>query len=466
MKRSIIVAGILVAVGIGAGAYYATRGNGGQATGAAGGAGGRGGAPGGGGPGGFGGFGGFGGGARLPMTVEMTPVKRGEMAGEITVVGNLIGAATVEAVPKTAGRLESVTVRLGDRVTKGQRLAKVESYELQEQIKQAEASHNVGAATIRQREADLRLAKTNLERSRNLYERQLIPRQTYDDTEARYEAAVAQLDLAQAQHAQAKARLDELSINLANTIIVAPVSGFVGKRALDAGAWVTTNSSFISVVDITSVRLVANVVEKDLRKLSQGLPTTVEVDAYPGEKFVGKISHVAPVLDPATRTAQIEVEIPNPEFRLKPGMYATVGFTVDQRDNVLMIPTTALVDIGGEKGVFVGNDTEQGMVASFKKVEVGLVNQDFAEVTSGLAEGDTIVTTGAAALREGDRILLPGESGGRGGAGGREGNVGAGAGGGAAGGGRAGAGRGQGGRGAGQGGGRRGAGQGEGQRGQ
>src|SRR5688572_17658526 len=140
-------------------------------------------------------------------------------------------------------------------------------------------------------------------------------------------------------------------------------------------------------------------------------------------------------------------------------MYATIGFTVDQRDNVLMIPTTALVDIGGEKGVFVGNDTEQGMVASFKKVEVGLVNQDFAEVTSGLAEGDTIVTTGAAALREGDRILLPGESGGRGGAGGREGNVGAGAGGGPEGGGRAGAGRGQGG-------GRRGAGQGEGQRGQ
>src|SRR5439155_3234625 len=241
----------------------------------------------------------------------LAAVKRADMSETMSVVGNLIGAATVEAVPKVSGRLDAVTVRLGDRVQKGQRLAKVEDREILEQVRQAQASFDVSAATIRQREADLRLAQTNLDRSKNLFDRQLITKQTYDDTDARYQAASAQLDLAKAQFQQAQARLDELKINLANTVIASPVSGFVGKRVIDPGAWVTPNSSFISVVDIGVVRLVANIVEKDLRRINPGMKADVAVDAYPGEHFVGRIAHVAPVLDPSTRTAQIEVEIEN-----------------------------------------------------------------------------------------------------------------------------------------------------------
>jgi RND family efflux transporter MFP subunit len=425
MKRSILVIGVLAAV-VAGGTYYVKRGGDTQA-GAAdaqragqGGNPGRGGQGGGGFQGGGGGFGGQGGGGgpRLPMTVETAQVKRADMATQITVVGNLIGAQTVEAVPKVAGRLDAVSVRLGDRVTRGQTLAKIEDREIQEQVKQAQASFDVSAATIRQREADLKLAQTNLDRSRNLYERQLIPKQTFDDTDSKYQAAVAQLDLSHAQYEQAKARLDELKINLANTVISSPVSGFVGKRVLDPGAWVTTNSSFISVVDIGIVRLVANVVEKDLRRVTPGLRADVEVDAYPGEKFVGKVAHIAPVLDPSTRTAQIEVEIDNPNYRLKPGMYAKVSFMVDKRENALVIPMVALVDLGGNRGVFMTTASEQGQIASFKKIDVGLMSQDLAEVTSGLAEGDSVVTIGAAALREGDKVLLPGQTD-QGGAGGR-----------------------------------------------
>ena len=212
------------------------------------------------------------------MTVETAPVKRADMATEVSVVGNLVGAQTVEAGPKVAGRLESVSVRLGDRVSKGQTIAKVEDRELQEQVKQAQASYEVSQATIRQREADLRLAQTNLDRSKNLFDRQLIPKQTFDDTDARYQAALAQLDLARAQFAQAQARLDELKINLQNTVITSPVSGFVGKRVLDPGGWVTPNTPFISVVDIGIVRMVANIVEKDIRRVTEGLSAMVEVD--------------------------------------------------------------------------------------------------------------------------------------------------------------------------------------------
>lgn len=361
------------------------------------------------------------------MTVEVAAVRRADMTESLTVVGNLIGAATVEAVPKVSGRLDDVTVRLGDRVRKGQTLAKIEDREIAEQVKQAQASFDVAAATIRQREADLRLAQTNLERSRNLFDRSLIPKQTYDDTDARYQAAAAQLDLAKAQYQQAQARLDELKINLANTVISSPVSGFVGKRALDPGAWVTPNSSFISVVDIGVVRLVANVVERDLGRINSGMKADVIVDAYPGEHFTGRIAHVAPVLDPATRTAQIEVEIDNSSFRLKPGMYAKVSFVIEHKANVLVVPANAVIDAQGKKGVYVPGE---GDVATFQAVTLGMADPEKVEITSGVNEGMRVISTGAAALREGDRIVLLGQGGGRsnngGGGGGRGGGRGSG----------------------------------------
>ena len=100
----------------------------------------------------------------------------------------------------------------------------------------------------------------------------------------------------------------------------------------------------------------------------------------------------SPVLDPATRTAQIEVEINNAQFRLKPGMYAKVDFTVERHDNALIVPANAVVDYEGKKGVFMpGGEGDQ---AHFQAVQLGLIAQDQIEITSGLAEGDKVVTDG------------------------------------------------------------------------
>jgi len=205
MRKYGIIAAILIAAG-GAAAYYfagdrtadadasqpaagrSSRGGGSQNTGGGGGFGAGG--------GGFGGGGGRGfAGPRPPMTVELATVSRGDLVDTVTVVGNLIGAATVDAVPKVQGRLQDVYVKLGDPVRKGQPVAKIEDREVLEQVKQAEATYNVSQATIRQRQADLRLAQTNLDRSKSLYDRELLPRSTMDDTDARYQAAQAQLDL-------------------------------------------------------------------------------------------------------------------------------------------------------------------------------------------------------------------------------------------------------------------------------
>jgi RND family efflux transporter MFP subunit len=374
---------------------------------------------------------------RPPMPVEFATAKRSALSERVLIVGNLIGAATVQAVPKINGRLQSVDVQLGDQVRRGALIAKVEDREIQEQVRQAEAAYRVGEATIRQREADLKLAETNLQRNKSLLDRQLLPKQSYDDTDARYQAADAQLDLAKAQFEQSKARLEELKINLSNTTITSPVDGFVAKRFLDPGASVSPNVPVASLVDIRTVRMVANLVEKDMKRVSVGTHADIDVDAFPGETFNGRVSRVAPVFDPATRTAEMEIEVPNPGFRLKPGMYARVQLTVASKADAVNVPSNAIVRLDGKPGVFTvqgrnggtgngqrpaasdakpapdtksigssgANDGDKTMMAKFVPVETGIRDGDVIEIVTGVRDGMRVITTGAGALKDGDRVV-------------------------------------------------------------
>ncbi len=426
MRKAVLIA-VVAILGLAGFLVYGRGGNGGDAGGAA-----TAGSSGGGGRA-------AGRGGRPPMPVEFATATRAQLSERVLVVGNLIGATTVQAVPKINGRLATVNVQLGDPVRKGQTIAKVEDREIQEQVRQAEAAYKVAEATIRQREADKKLAEVNLERNRSLLERQLLPKQTFDDTDARHQAAIAQLDLAHAQFDQAKARLEELRINLGNTVIASPVDGFIGKRFLDAGATVSPNVPVASVVDIHTVRMVANLVEKDLKRVTVGTQAAVEVDAFPGEKFAGRVSRVAPVFDPATRTAEMEIEVPNPGYRLKPGMYARVQLTVSMRPDAVAVPNNALVNVAGKPGVFLaipgegrnttdppraqgtgGNAPAAGganaggpaaMTAKFTPVEVGIHDGDNVEIVSGIKDGTRVITVGAGALKDGDRVVAANESG-------------------------------------------------------
>jgi len=167
---------------------------------------------------------------------------------------------------------------------------------------------------------------------------------------------------------------------------------------------VSANAPIVDVVDINTVRLVVNVIEKDLKQISAGDAARVEVDAFPGEDFPGRIARVAPVLDPATRTASVEIEIQNPQYRLKPGMYARVGIVTDSHSNALVVPTNALVDLNGTRGVYVAANN----LAAFHPVKTGIEGPTRTEILDGIADGDRVVTTGAAGLRNGDPIVLAG----------------------------------------------------------
>ncbi len=271
----------------------------------------------------------------------------------------------------------------------------------------------VNRATVTQRQSDLQLRKTSLARQSELLSRGLATRQTVEDSEAAYNSAVAAVELAEAQLGQTQARLDELKITLSNTNILSPVDGFVGKRNLDQGAFAGANTPILSVVDIATVRLVSNLVEKDFKRVTPGVVALITVDAFPGEEFTGAVSRVAPVFDSATRTASMEIEVPNPGYRLKPGMFARVKLTVDVHSEALTVPRNAVIDAEGQRGVYLID----GQNAKFQPVRTGLQDGERIEILEGLTEGTQVVTTGALALRDGDRITPMNMPGGR--AGGR-----------------------------------------------
>lgn len=336
------------------------------------------------------------------MTVDMAPVTRQEVVDYITVVGNLIGEATVDIVPRVAGRLDNVAVKLGDRVTKGQVVAKIEDREIKEQINQAQATLEVNKANATQRQNEVQVQQNALDRARASYERGLTAKQLLEDAESRFNAAASQVEVAKAQLAQTQFRIDELKITLSNTTILSPIDGFVSRRNLDSGGFAGGNTVIMTVVDIGTVRMVGNLVEKGFRKITSGVSAIVQVDTFPGEDFAGQVSRVAPVFDPATRTAQMEIEVPNPGFRLKPGMYARVRLTVERRPEALTVPRNAIVDLDGKRGAFLVEE----LVAKFVEVKTGLSDGEKIEILDGLTEGQRVVTTGALALQNGDKVAL------------------------------------------------------------
>lgn len=383
-----ILVGVVVAVLLGGGFWYYRSGAAPAAAGGSGPVAGGGGRGGGRGP--------------APMTVETGIAGRGAITDYVMVVGNLIGEATVDVVPRVNGRIESINVRLGDRVTRGQQIAKLEDRAIREQVNQVRANIEVNKATLEARQNDLAVAENALNRARTSFERGLLSQAGLEDAEARYSQAASQVTVARAQLVSTEARLDELSVSLADTNVLSPVDGFVGRRDLDPGAFANANTAIVSLVDLSTVRMVANLIERDFRRVQAGAPAIVEVDAFPGEQFAGQVSRVAPVFDPATRTATMEIEVPNPGFRLKPGMYARVRLTAEQKPDALTVNRAAVVDLQGRRGVYVIDDEN---VAHFQTVETGLTDGDRVEIVSGLNEGTRVVTTGALAIRDGERVV-------------------------------------------------------------
>jgi RND family efflux transporter MFP subunit len=339
-------------------------------------------------------------------TVEISKVRMGPLNEKVFLVGALKPVAQVDVVSKMTGRIDQLKAEIGDWVQKGTLIAKVDEDEVRQQVNRAAAALEVAKASLSQKQTDKEILKKELDRTIELHENQLIPRRDLDTADARYRGAIAQEKLAEAQIDQAQAELRELRVRLDNTRILAPISGLVGKRHLDNGALVNPSMPVVSLVDLSTMVMEINAPEKDLVKIRTGLEAGIVLDAYPEQKFKGRVIRLSPILDPATRTGSVEIEVPNPNMLLKAEMFARVELDLGTRHNTLLIPREALISHDQQRGVFkLQEDT-----ARFQAVDAGVSQGGEVEVISGLKEGEAVITLGVNLVKNGDRVRLRSEN--------------------------------------------------------
>ncbi len=345
------------------------------------------------------------GGGRV-VNVDLTSARIGEVREELLLTGSLKPKEVVDVNAKATGRVEKIHFLVGDLVRAGQLIAELEDDELLQQVKRSEASIEVSQAGVTQRKAELANTRANLDRARQLFEEELLSPQEYQQQQTSLEVMNAQVSLAEAQATQAEAALNELKIRLEQTRIYSPMSGVVAERQVDPGALVNPNNPIVRIVNLATMVTQGNVPERNIGKLKIGNQTKVEVDAIPGDAFSGRVARIAPVLDAATRSALIEIDIPNPELVLKAEMFARITLDLGSMREATLIPRDGLVYRGRQPGVYVVEGGGDRPV--FRAIETGMTHEGQVEVLANLDPGTKIVGRGATMLRDGDRIATGG----------------------------------------------------------
>lgn len=208
----------------------------------------------------------------------------------------------------------------------------------------------------------------------------------------------ADLDVARAPIAQAQANADLVKTQLADTAIVAPIDGIVAERLLSVGALASPQIPVLTVVS-SDLEIALPVEETRAGQVAPGLPVSVSVAAYPGKAFDAVISSVAPVIDIKSRAFTVKVAVTDEDGKLKAGMLARVGMSLDERKGVSVLPEKAVIKRGSENSVFAVVDGK----ARVRKIEVGASDGANVEIKSGLQVGDKVVL-GAASLKDGDAV--------------------------------------------------------------
>jgi RND family efflux transporter MFP subunit len=276
---------------------------------------------------------------------------------------------------KVTGNLDKVYVNIGDSVKENQLLALIDTTELYQAYEEAAANNDN--------------ARILFERTQKLVQQNFAAQQDLDNAEAAYKVAKANFDGAQTR--------------LAYAHITAPFAGFITRRYLDPGALVNTNTtSLFSLVDIDTVKIFANILEKNIPLVTKSTKALITVDAFPDKQFAGAVSRISEALDTNTRTMPVEIDIPNWSFQLRPGMFGHLTLVLQEHQNALTVPTyTILSDTSGNFVYAVSGGT-----AHRHLVEIGAQQDSVTEVISGLHEADTVVTAGQQLLKDGAPVSV------------------------------------------------------------
>jgi len=334
-----------------------------------------------------------GGGDARTFVVRTAKPERRTVAQNIRKTGDLTSPAVVDVSAKIVARLatleleDGTRIEEGTRVKKGQRLATLESADYAAQEKAALAALRAAEVTQADR-------KRELERAETLFKEGTATAQERDFAQADYERAAAAVE-------QARAQLELAGINLAETVLTAPMDGVVSQRHVEPGTLLASGSKVVTITAIDRLRFQLNVPTTLFAQLDLGKTALdIEVDAYPGEIVEGRVTRIYPEADSVTRTVRIETTVDNSAGRYLPGMYAVATLALNRRENVLVVPFEAAVRNVDHHLVY---RVENG-VAKAIRVEVGIRSDEVLEIISGINDDDDIVVVGQHRLTDGAKV--------------------------------------------------------------
>lgn len=348
-------------------------------------------------------------GSEVAPLVQVVEITRGDIKISTPVIGTIEADASARVVPEVSGVLE--TFRLADgtpveeglEVQKGDLLGIVEHEELKASLEEARAGLKVAEFSLKEARVQLDDARREKKRMVALFEEGTATEQQRDKALTAYESAVARVELAEKRVEQARAALKKAQVLYDEATIEAPISGVISQKYVDEGSYVDPNTALVKILDINHVEVEGSVAGKYFPILVPGqTQALVEVDAYPGETFRGKVDRVRPELDPQTRTVKVTVRIPNQGLKLKPGMFARIELILKERKNVIVAPDVAIADENGHFTVYLVNS---GKVHK-RRVKIGLEQGPRNEILSGLSEGDLVVIRGRHLLSDGMEVRI------------------------------------------------------------
>ena len=321
----------------------------------------------------------------------------------------LEATAEIVVAPKVGGRLDRITVDLGDPVRRGQVVAELDDDELAQA--QAQTRADLAVAQARKVAADnaLAIAERNLDRVAGLRGRGIATEEELDATSAAKLQAGAEVAVASSEITRAKAALRGAEVRKGYTQVSVDWSDgaetrVVAARHVDDGTMVAANTPLLSVVGLDPLVVVVHVTEQDYGRLHAGQAVSLVTDAYPGEEFTGHVARIAPVFAPQSRQARVELDVPNPDGRLRPGMFVRARVVLARVDAAAIVPRAALVPQDDRHAVYVVAD--DGATARLVPVTVGVSDGERVEV-EGLPGSARVVTLGQAQLHDGAAIVLP-----------------------------------------------------------
>jgi len=362
------------------------------------------------------------------VQVHAISVKLQQLRRNVESVGSLFALEEVTVSSEVDGKVDEVLVDVGDRVERGQPLVNVSTIELKLALDQQRALYQqararlgiteesddlknvLDAAEVKKAAADLKETEEAYKRSQQLLEKRLIPRQDFDQVEARVHSARAAYDLAvqsvqnlRAQLPQYKASVELAEKKLRDAVIRAPFKGQVKERVVSPGQYLKVQTPVMVIVSMDPLRVRLKIPETMAGLIQIGDRLLVTVDAYPNRAFSGKLSRINPSVDPQSRTFEVEALLENLEGLLKPGFFVKARIPSRKLDPGMVVPQDALQYSYGIYKVFL----IQGDVLKEQEVKVGDLSAEQVEIVSGVKAGDMIaVPVKGQVLKDAARIKL------------------------------------------------------------